>query len=65
MTGMDITVHSWMPPHDDSEAAPGTIQPGVWAAILRIPAGEDAGGALAEFRRRLPSYEAWSWMVTP
>ena len=49
----------------DSEAAPGTIQPGVWAAILRIPAGEDRGGALAEFRRRLPSYEAWSWVVTP
>ncbi len=49
----------------DSTTAPGTVQPGVWAAILRLPAGADPGQALADFRGRLPGYEGWSWVVTP
>jgi len=49
----------------DSTTARGTVQPGVWAAILRLPAGADPGQALADFRGRLPGYEEWSWVVTP
>jgi hypothetical protein len=49
----------------DSHTAPGVVQPGVWATILRLPDGVDAEQALADFRARMPVYASWSWVVTP
>jgi hypothetical protein len=49
----------------DSFTAAGAVQPGVWAAILRLPPDADPQHALADFRQRLPAYADRSWVVTP
>ena len=47
----------------DSTTAPNIVRPGVWAAVLLLPAGVDPLAALTDFRARLPQYQGWSWVV--
>jgi cell division septation protein DedD len=47
----------------DSTTAPNIVRPGVWAAVLLLPAGVDPLAALTDFRARLPEYQGWSWVV--
>ena len=47
----------------DSAVAPNIVRPGVWAAVMLLPAGADPLAALTEFRARLPQYQGWSWVV--
>jgi hypothetical protein len=49
----------------DNAATPLAIMPGVWGALLRLPIDADPTQALAEFRAKLPAYQATSWVVTP
>ena len=47
----------------DSTTAPNIVRPGVWAAVMLLPAGVDPLAALTDFRARLPQYQGWSWVV--
>jgi hypothetical protein len=47
----------------DSVTAPNIVRPGVWAAVMLLPASADPLAALTEFRGRLPQYQGWSWVV--
>jgi hypothetical protein len=47
----------------DSVTAPNIVRPGVWAAVMLVPAGVDPLAALTEFRASLPQYQGWSWVV--
>ena len=47
----------------DSMTAPNIVRPGVWAAVMLLPAGVDPLAALTDFRARLPQYQGWSWVV--
>jgi hypothetical protein len=49
----------------DSTTAPLAIGPGVFGALLHLPADADATAALSVFRDRLPQYGPNSWIVTP
>jgi hypothetical protein len=48
----------------DSMTAPNIVRPGVWAAVMLLPAGVDPLAALTDFRARLPQYQGWSWVVS-
>jgi hypothetical protein len=47
----------------DSMTAPNIVRPGVWAAVMLLPAGVDPLAALTDFRARLTQYQGWSWVV--
>ena len=47
----------------NSVTAPNIVRPGVWAAVMLLPAGVDPLAALTDFRARLPQYQGWSWVV--
>ena len=48
----------------DSTTAPNVVRPGVWAAVMLLPADVDVLDALQELRSRLPQYQDWSWVVS-
>ncbi|MGZ6545683.1 MAG: hypothetical protein ACXVEI_10255 [Actinomycetota bacterium] len=48
----------------DNLTAPNIVRPGVWAAVMLLPAGVDPLAALTDFRARLPQYQGWSWVVS-
>ena len=48
----------------NSLTAPNIVRPGVWAAVMLLPAGVDALVALDDFRSRLPQFQGWSWVVS-
>lgn len=49
----------------DASMAPSAIRPGVYGAMLHLPADADPTASLATFRSRLPAYATTSWIVTP
>ena len=48
----------------DHQGNPTAIRPGVWAAVVRVPAGADPEAELARFRTLFPEYSEMSWIVT-
>ncbi len=48
----------------DSAVAPNIVRPGVWAAVMLVPEGDDPFAALTDLRSRLPEYQGWSWVVS-
>ena len=48
----------------DSLTAPNIVRPGVWAAVMLLPAGVDPLAALDDFHSRLPQFQGWSWVVS-
>ncbi len=49
----------------DHRGHPTAIRPGVWAAVVQIPAGADPEAELARFRTLFPELAQMSWIVTP
>jgi len=48
----------------DNTMTPWLIQPGAWAAVMRLSPDEDPISAWEAFRQRLPQYVGMSWVVS-